>query len=151
MSGSPLARLAEFLASAAYDDLPERAREHAKMAVSSTLASAAAGAGMPSARLARELALEHGGAPEATLWFGAGERVPAVEAAAVNAMLSDAAACDDSDFRTIAHSGTTVCAATLAIGERVGAGGREAIAAIAAGYEACGRFGEATSPRLGER
>ena len=60
-----------------------------------------------SARIIRELAKEHGGKPEATIWFD-GTKLPVHEAARVNAMLSDAAASDDSDIRNTAHTGTTL-------------------------------------------
>src|SRR2546428_7242829 len=58
-------------------------------------------------------------------------------------MLSDAAASDDSDLRTVAHTGTTLTSVGLAIGERVGAAGEDLLSAIVTGYEAAGRIGEA--------
>jgi 2-methylcitrate dehydratase PrpD len=58
-------------------------------------------------------------------------------------MLSDAAASDDSDLRNVAHTGTTLAATGLAIGERTGATGPDLLSAIVAGYEAAGRIGEA--------
>jgi len=144
--GSALA-LARVLARTAFEDLPLLAVEHAKMIVASTLASAAAGSLIGSARIVRELAAEHGGTPEATVWFD-GARLPAHEVARVNAILSDAAASDDSDMRNVAHCGTTLTSVGLAIGERMGATGQDLLLAIATGYEAAGRIGEA---RVGGR
>ena len=43
------------------------------------------------------------------------------EVARANAMLSDAAASDDSDLRNIVHAGTPLTATTLAFAERIGA------------------------------
>src|SRR5262249_48221593 len=63
----------------------------------------------------------------------------------VTAMFSDAAASDDSDLRNVAHTGTTLVATGLAIGERSGATGEDLLAAIVTGYEAAGRIGEALS------
>ena len=60
-------------------------------------------------------------------------------------MLSDAAASDDSDLRNVAHIGTCLTATALAVGERAGATGEDALAAMVAGYEAAGRIGEALS------
>jgi 2-methylcitrate dehydratase PrpD len=125
-----------------FASLPPTAIEHAKMILASTLASAAAGSRIDSARIIRELAKEQGGSQEAAVWFD-GARLPVTQAARVNAMLSDAAASDDSDLRNVAHTGTCLTAVGLAMGERVGANGKETLSAMVAGYEAAGRVGEA--------
>jgi len=52
-----------------FGDLPPTAIEHAKILVASTLASAAAGSTYSSARIIRDLAKEHGGKSEASIWF----------------------------------------------------------------------------------
>ncbi|MEP7309832.1 MAG: MmgE/PrpD family protein [Acidobacteriota bacterium] len=134
--------LARFLNNAAYRDFPPKAIEHAKMILASTFASAAAGSVIDSARILRQLAKEQGGKPEATIWFD-GTKLPAVEAARVNAVLSDAAASDDSDIRNTAHEGTTLASVGLAIAERTGATGQDLLGAMILGYEAAGRIGEA--------
>jgi 2-methylcitrate dehydratase PrpD len=143
--------LAEYLLKVSYDDLPHDALENAKKVIVSTLASAAQGSKIESARIVRELAREQGGVPEATAWFSDGLRLPLANAVRVNAMLSDAAASDDSDLRNIAHTGTIVTSVSLAAAEKTCASGRDVLAAIVAGYEASGRIGEAISPGLGER
>jgi 2-methylcitrate dehydratase PrpD len=141
-AGGAAVQLARFLNATMYGDLPPLAIEHAKMIVASTLSSAAVGFAMDSARIERELALAQGGAAESTVWF-ASTKLPAALAARVNASASDAAASDDSDLRNIAHYGTTLTAAGLALGERVGASGRELLRAMVLGYEAAGRIGDA--------
>jgi 2-methylcitrate dehydratase PrpD len=143
--------LAAYLLKVRYEDLPEDAIENAKKVIASTLASAAQGSTIESARIVRELAREQGGGAEATAWFSDGLRLPLANAVRVNAMLSDAAASDDSDLRNIAHIGTIVTAVSLAAAEKAGASGRDVLAAMVAGYEASGRIGEAISPGLGER
>lgn len=125
-----------------FGDFSPTAIQHAKMIIVSTLASAAAGSGIGSARIVRELATEHGGKPEATVWFDAA-KLPLTEAARVNAMLSDAAASDDSDLRNVAHTGTALTAIGLAIAERTDATGADLLCAMVTGYEAAGRIGEA--------
>jgi 2-methylcitrate dehydratase PrpD len=134
--------LARFLTDTAYRDLPPKAIEHAKMILASTFSSAAPGSLIESARIIRQLAKEQGGKPEATIWFD-GTRVPVTSAARVNAILSDAAASDDSDIRNTAHEGTTLTAAGLALGERTGATGQDLLGAMVLGYEVAGRIGEA--------
>jgi 2-methylcitrate dehydratase PrpD len=138
--------LARLLNRTQYAGLPPKAIEHAKMILASTLASAASGFRIVSARIVRDLAKEQGGRPEATLWFD-GTKLPLAQAARVNAMASDAAASDDSDLRNIAHTGTCLTAVGLAIAERAGLSGADLLAAIVAGYEAAGRIGGALSER----
>lgn len=135
--------LGEFVSRQGYADLPLKAVDHAAMLIASTLASAAAGSTIASARIIRALEVERGGTPEATVWFGAAEKLPVAAAARVNALMSDAAASDDSDLRTIVHQGTTVCASALAVAEKTGSSGEEILAAIVLGYEVAGRFSTA--------
>src|SRR5580698_4627781 len=83
--------LARLFNRTSFGDLSPTAIKHAKMIIASTLASAAPGSHIASARIIRELSIERGGRPEATVWFDAA-KLPATEVARVNAMLSDAAA-----------------------------------------------------------
>jgi 2-methylcitrate dehydratase PrpD len=138
--------LAEFLTRVSYTDLPPQAVDHAAMLIASTIASAALGSGITSATIIRALAREQGGTPEASVWFDTGPKLPAAEAARVNAAMSDAAASDDSDLRNIVHAGTTLVSTSLAMAERTGANGQDVLAAIVLGYEASGRIGEAVTP-----
>src|SRR5712691_3115360 len=128
--------LANFLTGVTAADLPPQTLDHAAMLVASTIASAAMGAGLESAAIIRDLARERGGNPQASLWFDSGPKLPVADAAQVNAVMSDAAASDDSDLRAIVHCGTPLVAASLALAERTGAGGAEILAAIVVGYEA---------------
>jgi 2-methylcitrate dehydratase PrpD len=143
-------QLAQFVAGTRADDLPALARERARMAIASTIASAAMGADIASSRIIREIALEQAGAAEATVWFD-GRKLPAPEAARVNATMSDAAASDDSDLRSIAHIGTIVCTTAIAMAERAGASGRDVVRAMVLGYEIAGRIDDALTPGRTER
>ena len=132
--------IAAFVTGQSYADLPPKAIEHAEMLISSTIASASLGSTIESSRIIRALELERGGKAEATLWFGAAEKLPVAAAARVNAMMSDAAASDDSDLRNIVHAGTIACATSLAVAEKTGASGQDVLAAIVLGYEMAGRM-----------
>ena len=57
------------------------------MVIASTIASAAMGSDIVSSRIIRELAKERGGAPQATVWFDGGCRLPVADAARVNAVM----------------------------------------------------------------
>jgi 2-methylcitrate dehydratase PrpD len=138
----PLAlRLAHVFHSAKFADLPPDAVTHAKMILASTLASAASGTKIESARIVRNLAVEQGGTAQASVWFDTA-RLPLAQAVRVNAMWSDAAASDDSDLRNVAHTGTLVAAVGLGVGELKNARASDVLAAMAVGYEAAGRFGD---------
>ena len=143
--------LATFLTRVSYAEIPTQALEHAAMLISSTVASAAWGSGIASSSIMRALAKERGGTPDASIWFDSGTRLPVADAAQVNAVMSDAAASDDSDLRNIVHAGTTLVSTSLAIAERTGASGQDVLAAIVLGYEASGRIGEAITPAFQTR
>jgi 2-methylcitrate dehydratase PrpD len=143
--------LAEFFAQLDYADLPAQTTDYAAMLIASTLASAACGREIESSVILRDMARERGGSPQASLWFDNGPKLPAAEAAQVNAVMSDAAASDDSDLRAIVHCGTPLTATALALAERTGASGRDVLAAIVIGYEAAGRIGDPISPDFRDR
>lgn len=143
--------LAEFLMTTQADDLPERTVDLAAMIIASTVASAALGRNIESARIIRDLEIERGGRPDASVWFEPGLKLPVVGAARTNALMSDAAASDDSDLRNIVHCGSPLTATSLAVAERTGAKGLDILAAIVLGYELAGRIGEAIIPRWDHR
>src|SRR5690606_10248655 len=83
-AASPVAlELARFLSATRYEALPRIAVEHAKIVVASTLASAAPGSRIDSARTGRTPAQEGSGRGGATL-RGDGARRPAAQAARVS-------------------------------------------------------------------
>ncbi|MES2188394.1 MAG: MmgE/PrpD family protein [Pseudomonadota bacterium] len=137
--------LAGFVARTRLDDLPPLALERARMAIASTVASAAMGLDIGSTRIIREVEKEQGGAAQATVWFD-GARLSVAGAARANAVASDAAASDDSDLRNIAHIGTIVAATSMAMAERLGRGGQDVLHAMVLGYEVAGRIDEALTP-----
>ena len=144
-------QLAEFVTATTTADLPPAAIDHAAMLIASTIASAACGAGLQSARIVRDLARERGGRPDASIWFDDDAKLPVADVAQVNAVMSDAAASDDSDLRNIIHAGTPLTAAALAIAERNGADGESVLTAMVCGYEVAGRISEAITPGFRNR
>jgi 2-methylcitrate dehydratase PrpD len=143
-------QLARFLTATSTSDLPTQALDHAAMLIASTIASAACGIGLESARIIRGLAVDRGGRPDASLWFDA-HRLPVADAAQANAVASDAAASDDSDLRNIVHAGTPLTATSLALAERTGADGAAVLTAMVLGYEAAGRISDAITPGFRNR
>lgn len=143
--------LATFLTRQTYADLPSKTIDYAAMLISSTLASASLGSTLESSKIMRALELQRGGTPEATIWFEGGLKLPVAAAARINALMSDAAASDDSDLRNIVHPGTTLAATSLAVAEKTGSSGKEILAAMVLGYEAAGRINGAVIPGLREK
>ena len=143
--------LATYLTGQTIADLPTKTVDYAAMLISSTVASASLGSTLDSSKIMRSLELQRGGVPEATVWFEGGPRLPVAAAARINALMSDAAASDDSDLRNIVHPGTTLAATSLAMAEKTGASGRDVLAAIVLGYEAAGRINGAVIPGLREK
>ena len=143
--------LARFLTSTNVNDLPPLALERARMVIASTIASAAMGSDTVSSQIIRESAKERGGRGAGDPLVHGERKPPAADAARVNAVMSDAAASDDSDLRSIAHIGTIVSTSSIAMAERTGAGGRDVLAAMVRGYEIAGRIDEALTPGRSER
>ena len=140
------ATLANFATDTRFEHLPASAVEHAKFAMASTIASAAMGRDIDSAKVFREMARERGGTPDATLWFDGGPKLPVMDAARTNAIMSDSAASDDSDLAAHAHLGTVTSTTAIAMGERQHASGRDVLAAIVVGYEIGNRIGRHIRP-----
>lgn len=143
-------QLARFVTNAVKDDLPVRHLELAKMVVASTLASAARGYRIRGVEAFRTVALESGGAADATLWFN-GTKVPAAVAAGVNNASSDAPGMDDTCLLLIGHFGGPSTAAALAAWQQLARHGvtvpaRHVLKAIVLGYEIGSRLDLALTP-----
>ena len=131
--------------------LPEATLDLAAMLIASTVASAASGSAIDSARIIRELAFDRGGRADASVWFTAGSRLPLADAAQANAVASDSAASDDTDLRNVLHAGTPSSAASLAVAERDELDGALVLAAIVIGYQIGGRIAAAITPGFRDR
>lgn len=138
----PSAALAEFVAGAL---VPAEVRRTARRYLLDWLGSALAGGELAPPRIAQAVVEELGGAPQSTV-LASGRRSSAPLAALANAAASHVLEMDDLDRASISHPGAPVIAAALAVGEREGASGEELLDAIAIGYEAMIRVGEALGP-----
>jgi 2-methylcitrate dehydratase PrpD len=136
--------LARFVCGASIADLGTPVVAAAKANVFDTLACAAAGSSAPAVGEVRELAVQWGGAPQATI-FAFGDKVPAHHAAWVNGTMAHARDYDDTHDAAVLHAGVSVVPAALAAAElRGGLRGSEFIVAVAAGLETICRLGVAT-------
>jgi 2-methylcitrate dehydratase PrpD len=136
--------LAETMAGTSYADLPGQVIEETKRAVLDWLGSALAGALEPPARMAQQVVAGFGVADEATM-FGAG-RASAAGAALANGVASHILELDDVHKGSTLHPAAPVIPAALAVAERSHATGEAFLLAVALGYEAALRVGEAVNP-----
>ncbi|MEK9659199.1 MAG: MmgE/PrpD family protein [Chloroflexota bacterium] len=88
------------------------------------------------------LELAEGGAGQATV-IGRSERLPAHYAALLNATYAHSMDFDDTHRESVIHIGTPMFATLLALGERAKSGGRDLLAAAAAGYDVTAAIGMA--------
>ncbi|MEX2373936.1 MAG: MmgE/PrpD family protein, partial [Dehalococcoidia bacterium] len=132
-------RLAQFIVGAR---VPEDVRATTRRYVLDWLGSALAGGEMEPPSILRGVVEELGGAPRATVLAGGG-RTSAPLAALANAAASHVLEMDDLDRASVTHPAAPVIAAALALGEAEGIDGDAFLDAVAVGYEACIRTGEA--------
>ena len=141
----PVSRLlAETLAATHYQDLPPAVIAETQRAVLDWLGSALAGALEPPARMAQRVVAGFGVSDEATV-FGAG-RASAPGAALANGVASHILELDDVHKGSTLHPAAPIIPAALAVAERERADGRAFLLAVALGYDAALRIGEAVNP-----
>jgi 2-methylcitrate dehydratase PrpD len=127
------AKIAQFVVSAKYENLPPKAIETAKVAVRDCLGVALAGSKEEDAKICAEIArLEQ--AKEETTVIGQGFKSSALNAALANGTAAHAMDFDHS-FTLMGQPTSPVIPAAFALGEALGASGRQIIEAYAAGYE----------------
>ena len=136
--------LSEVLSAATFADLPAQAIQDTERSVLDWLGSALAGAVEPPARMAQRVAASLGVSSEATV-FAAG-RSSAAGAALANGVASHILELDDIHKGSTVHAAAPIIPAALAVAEREHADGRSFLLAVAVGYEAALRIGEAVNP-----
>ncbi|MDA8235056.1 MAG: MmgE/PrpD family protein [Clostridia bacterium] len=129
-----------------YQDLPADVIEATKLQVLDFLGVALAGVSKDGVTEITELAVEWGGAPQSSI-FSWGQKIPAPNAAQVNATMAHALDYDDVHEAAVMHPGVVTLPTALAMAEYVGGiSGKEFIAAIALGSDLICRLGLATRP-----
>jgi len=125
--------LAKFTTDLHYEKIPRKAVETAKIALRDCLGVALAGSGEEDARIAAEIARQER-AREETSVIGQGFRTSALNAALANGTAAHALDFDHS-FTIMGQPTAPVAPATFALGETLGASGRQVIEAYVAGFE----------------
>ncbi len=135
-------RLAEFVAGTPSRAIGTAAREQANRAVLDTLGVMLAGCREPAPKLVAEYAREQGGREEATV-FGSGFQATAEQAALVNGTAAHGLDYDDVTLNMRGHPSAPLLPALLALGEKLGAGGRDVLDAYVLGFEVECKLGRA--------
>jgi 2-methylcitrate dehydratase PrpD len=129
-----------------YCDLPPEVIEVTKHQVLDFFGVALGGSGEAGVAELRDLVLEWGGAPQSRV-FKWGDRVPAPNAAQVNATMAHSLDFDDVHEDAIMHPGVVAIPTALAMSEYVGdVGGREFLTTVALATDFICRCGLATRP-----
>ncbi|MGC2776532.1 MAG: MmgE/PrpD family protein [Bradyrhizobium sp.] len=142
------ATLAGYVAELKYDDIPPEVLDRAKVLTLDFLGSAIRARreaeSTPSVvKMLAALKLDSAG--ETTVFGDNRTWTPAV-AALLNGTMGHSLDFDDTHADSSLHPSAPVVPAAFAVGEMVGASGREVLTAIVAGYEVCCRLGNALDP-----
>ena len=137
--------LAQFAASLQGDALPPDIRTTLGELLLDYVRVASIGAGMPWSAWADSYMASLGGQGRAAVLFRP-DRRDAVRAAFLNATYAGSIDADDTHVGSMLHPGSIVFSAALALADETGAGGKDFIAAVAAGYEAMIRIGLSIQP-----
>jgi len=140
----PSWKLAQVSASARFEDLPDDVVADVERSVLDWLGSAMAGAVEEPARRMQQVIAGMGKSEEATV-FCAG-RAAAGSAALANGVASHTLELDDVHKSSTLHPAAPIISAALAVAEREHAQGRAFLLAVALGYDAGLRIGEAVNP-----
>ncbi|MCG5102169.1 MmgE/PrpD family protein [Oceanobacillus alkalisoli] len=137
-------RLATYIISTTYEDLPEEVIQFTKRCILDYFGSAFSGVDTKPVQMIDEMVRELGGENQATLVTGGKSSV--TNAAFVNGAASHVSELDDVHKGSILHAATVVIPAALAIGEWKRLSGKQLITAVVVGYEVAFRIGEVVSP-----
>jgi 2-methylcitrate dehydratase PrpD len=138
--------LAEYLANARFEDLPDEAIESTKTHIMHTLGTIVAGSRAPGVQQVLNCVSQWGAKDESTVLVY-GNKLPAPSAALVNAMMGHCFHIDMKDDRRSYPTGVAAVPAALALVERLGhISGKELINAVCLGIEMGIRISLAIKP-----
>ena len=142
--------LGEWAARLRAEDIPPAVRDNAALRVLDTIGCALAGAREEHAPSVLALASRWGGPGLSTVWGTTLTAAPP-QAALANGALAHGLDFDDTHADSVCHASAVLVPAVLALAESERLGGRDALTALVAGYEAMIRIGMAAPGRFHER
>ncbi len=138
-------RLAEFITSIKYEELPPAVQEMAFLCLLDWYGSALRGSLEPPARMVAEVLTTEGGNPHAS-FIGFKKKGSALGAALLNGVSSHTLELDDLHRASILHPAAPIIPAAIAAAEKADVSGKTLLEGIVAGYETAIRIGEAVNP-----
>ena len=140
-------RIAQFVSSLRYDDIPAEVRTRIKLLVLDSIGCALYGADLEWSRILQRTLGGLDSTQSCRVW-GTAQRVSAPHAALINGTQVQGFELDDVHRQGVLHVGAVVLPALLAIAElRPGMNGREFLTAAVAGYEIGPRVGICMGPQ----
>src|SRR5258706_3305455 len=142
MSQSPVTNgpaIAAYIAGAPQRVLPPEVADMARLCLADWVGVAIGAADEPAGRIVREVAASWRSEGKARVLFGGTAAAPF--AALANGTLAHCLDFDDTYVKAVTHISAPVWAATLALGEEIGADERDLLAAFVTGFETASRVG----------
>ena len=131
--------IAAFVAGMRQRELPPEVLDTARLCLADWVGVALGAAGEPAARIVHETARQWHSSGRATVLLDGSAAAPV--AALCNGTLAHCLDFDDTYVKGITHISAPVWAATLAVGEEIGASEQQMLAAFVAGFETAARAG----------
>jgi 2-methylcitrate dehydratase PrpD len=131
-------RLATWVATLRYEDLPANVIETTKLLILDQLGVQLLGTTLPNVQPVRQLVASRQARPESTITLG--PRTSAAEAAYINGTLGHSCEYDDA-HRLAWHTSSTVVPAAIAFAERENVSGRDLIVSVVAGVQVMSLLG----------
>lgn len=141
-------RIAQFIVETNLDDIPESSYAAVREAVFDGIGVTLAGSVEPHGEMIINFAKREGGNGDSTI-IGGGHKASATMGALANGTLGHAL--DYDDMGGFGHPTVALLPAALALGEQVGASGREVLGAYIIGFEMGNRLSRASRYTQGER
>ena len=136
----------DYVVAARLEAVPAQALVVAKGAIQDCVGVALAGSRQAAGAIPAEWARRSAGAGGATVW-GQDFKTSAHDAALVNGTAAHALDYDDVTWGLIGHPSVSLVPAVFAVGETIGASGRDALHAYVVGFEVMAKLGRTTQPR----
>lgn len=138
--------LADFTAGLQYDKLSDKTVRITKQCILEWLGVCIRGSQEKPIQIIRQLLLDGGGKPQATVLAGAAAKTTTLNAAFCNGSASHSLDFDDLHNPSIIHPATIIVPPVVAIADAEHKSGKEMLTAVVAGYEISGRVGESVMP-----
>jgi 2-methylcitrate dehydratase PrpD len=138
-------QVVDFTLNTKYEDIPREALDEARKATFDCIGVTLAGAKDPAGQIPADWARECAGKEIATVW-GHGFKTAPDHAAMVNGSAAHALDYDDVTWPLVGHPSVSLVPTTIALGEQLGASGKDVLTAYALGFEVMTKIGKSIQP-----